>query len=57
MQHLIDEMQINSIFLIVKKNIKLNEIAKDNLEQRLKLNDDNSGTQHNCSRDIATVVV
>jgi hypothetical protein len=50
-----DEMQINSVFLTVKKNIKLNEIVKDNLEQRL--NDDNSGTQHNCSRDIVTVVV
>jgi hypothetical protein len=57
MQHLIDEMQINSIFHIAKKNIKLNEIAKDNLEQRMKLNNDNSGTQHNCSRDIVTVVV
>jgi hypothetical protein len=52
-----DEMQINSTFLTVKKNIKLNEIAEDNLEQRLKLNDENSGTQHNCSRDIVTVVV
>jgi hypothetical protein len=57
MQHLMDEMQINSTFLTVKKNIKLNEIAEDNLEQRLKLNDENSGTQHNCSRDIVTVVV
>jgi hypothetical protein len=52
-----DAMQINSVFLTVKKNIKLNEILKDNLEQWLKLNDDNSGTQHNCSRDIVTVVV